>query len=211
MILLNQLISAVLQIMLFSAVPFIWYVFTQKSVRGFFAWLGIKKAPKPPWKSMLCILIGFLAVVVLPYLWLHQSGNLNYQGFTVDAFRQYGWSVQTVCVIWIWAVIQTSLSEEILFRGFLCKRFAQKCGETTGNILQAFIFGTIHIAALPDKNILAMLLIVLLTGGVGYALGRLSLKEAQGSILYGWAIHAAVNLISPILVFTFLLPDTMPQ
>lgn len=78
MILLNQLISAVLQIMLFSAVPFIWYVFTQKSVRGFFTWLGIKKAPKPPWKSMLCILIGFLAVVVLPYLWLHQSGNLNY-------------------------------------------------------------------------------------------------------------------------------------
>ena len=96
MILLNQLISAVLQIMLFSAVPFIWYVFTQKSVRGFFAWLGIKKAPQPPWKSMLCILIGFLAVVVLPYLWLHQSGNLNYQGFTVDAFLQYGWSVQTV-------------------------------------------------------------------------------------------------------------------
>ena len=57
MILLNQLISAVLQIMLFSAVPFIWYVFTQKSVRGFFVWLGIKKAPKTPWKSMLCILI----------------------------------------------------------------------------------------------------------------------------------------------------------
>lgn len=87
MILLNQLISAVLQIMLFSAVPFIWYVFTQKSVRGFFAWLGIKKATKTALEIHALHSDRILAVVVLPYLWLHQSRNLNYQGFTVDAFR----------------------------------------------------------------------------------------------------------------------------
>ena len=53
-----------------------------------------------------------------------------------------------------------------------------------------------------------MLIVVLLTGGIGYALGWLSLKKVQGSILYGWAIHATVNILSPIIVFTFLLPKS---
>ena len=80
-----------------------------------------------------------------------------------------------------------------------------------GNALQALIFGMVHIVALPDKNLLAMFLIVSLTGGIGYALGWLSLKKARGSILYGWGIHAVVNILSPILVFTFLLPSYMLQ
>ena len=211
MILLNQITSAVLQLLIFSSVPFVWYVITHKRIRGFFEWIGFRLAPKPPLKIMLCILIGFFVAVILPYMWLYQSGNLNYQGFTVDAFQQSGWSIQTFSVILVWAVLQTSLSEEIMFRGFLCKRFCKKFGEKIGNIVQALIFGVVHIAALPDKNILAMLIVVLLTGGIGYALGWLSLKKVQGSILYGWAIHATVNILTPIIVFTFLLPNYMPR
>lgn len=207
MILLNQMTSAVLQLLIFTSIPFLWYLFTQKRIRGFFQWLGIRTAPKPPVRIMICILTGFFVTLFLPYLWLYQAGNLNYQGFTFDAFRQTGWSVQTWSVILIWAVIQTSLSEEIMFRGFLCKRFCAKLGEKTGNVVQAVIFGMVHISALPDKNIFAIGIIVLLTGGIGYALGWLSLKKAQGSILYGWAIHATVNIISPVLVFAFLLPN----
>ncbi|MFW5671246.1 MAG: CPBP family intramembrane glutamic endopeptidase, partial [Acetivibrio ethanolgignens] len=116
---------------------------------------------------------------------------------TVDAFRQSGWSLQTFSVILIWAVVQTSLSEEIMFRGFLCKRFCKQFGEKIGNMVQALIFGMVHIFALPDKNISAILIIVLLTGGIGYTLGWLSLKKVQGGILYGWAIHATVNVLLP--------------
>lgn len=211
MILLNQINSAILQLLLFLSVPFMWYVVTHKKINGFFVWLGIKVAPKPPLKVMLCILIGFLVVVFLPYMWLYQSENLNYQGFTVDAFRQSGWSIQTLCVILIWAILQTSLSEEILFRGFLCKRCCNKFGEKIGNTVQAIIFGMVHTAALPDKNIFAILIVVLLTGGIGYVLGWLSLKKVQGSFLYGWVIHATVNILSPIIVFTFLLPNYTVQ
>ena len=207
MILLNQINSAILQLLLFISIPFIWYVVTHKRINGFFVWMGIKLAPKPPLKVMRCILIGFLVVVFLPYMYLYQSRNLNYQGFTVDAFRQSGWSIQTLCVILIWAILQTSLSEEILFRGFLCKRCCNKFGEKIGNTVQAIIFGMVHTATLPDKNILAILIVVLLTGGIGYVLGWLSLKKVEGSILYGWIIHAAVNILSPIIVFTFLLPN----
>ena len=101
MILLNQIISAVLQLLIFLSIPFVWYLLTQKRVTGFFKWLGLKTAPTPPLKIMFCILVGFLVVLFLPYLWLYQSGNLNYQGFTVDAFRQTGWSIETFTVILI--------------------------------------------------------------------------------------------------------------
>lgn len=109
MILLNQIMSAVLQLLIFLSIPFVWYLLTQKRVTGFFKWLGLKTAPTPPLKIMFCILVGFLVVLFLPYLWLYRSGNLNYQGFTVDAFRQTGWSIETFTVILIWAVVQTSL------------------------------------------------------------------------------------------------------
>ena len=69
----------------------------------------------------------------------------------------------------------------------------------------------VQTAALPDKNIFAILIVVLLTGGIGYVLGWLSLKKVQGSILYGWVIHATVNILSPIIVFTFLLPNYTVQ
>lgn len=128
MILLNQIISAVLQLLIFLSIPFVWYLLTQKRTTGFFKWLGFKTAPTPPLKIMFYIFVGFLVVLFLPYLWLYRSGNLNYQGFTVDAFRQTGWSIETFTVILIWAVVQTSLSEEILFRGFLCKRLCHKWG-----------------------------------------------------------------------------------
>lgn len=117
MILLNQITSAVLQLLIFSGVPLVWYILTQKRVKGFFKWLGISTAAAPPLNAMFCILAGFLAALFLPYMWLYRSGNLNYQGFTVDAFRQTGWSIETSAVILIWAIVQTSLSEEILFPG----------------------------------------------------------------------------------------------
>lgn len=207
MILLNQITSAALQLLLFSAVPFIWYVFSHRRAGGFFRWLGLTAAPKPPLKATFGILLGFSLAVVLPYLWLYRSGNLNYEGFTVDAFRQSGWSIQTFAVILIWALVQTALSEEILFRGFLCKRLCSALGQRAGNLIQALPFGAVHIFALPDKRLPAVLMVVLLTGGIGYALGWLSLKKANGSILYGWAIHAAANVLSPLMVFAFLLPD----
>lgn len=55
------------------------------------------------------------------------------------------------------------------------------------------------------KGVLPALVIVLLTGSTGFAPGWLSQRKAGGSILRGWCVHAAVNILSPIVVFCFLL------
>lgn len=205
MILGSQLMSAVLQLFLLTAVPLIWYAASHRRISGFFRWLGLYPAARVPWKTMGAVLTGFALVTLLPYWYLYQSGSLTYSGFPADSYRQSGWSAETVLVVLIWAVVQTSLSEEIFFRGFLCRRFSEAAGWIAGNALQAVLFGMIHLPAVWGKGFLPALVTVLLTGGIGFALGWLSQRRAEGSILYGWCIHAAVNILSPIIVFCFLL------
>lgn len=205
MILMNQLLSALLQCFLLTAIPFIWYFLHSRKASGFFRWLGLKPAAAVPWKAVGVIFVGFVLVTLLPYWYLYQTGSLTYSGFTVDSYRQTGWSIETVLVILIWAVLQTSLSEEIFFRGFLCKRFCNIWGWKIGTAVQAVLFGAIHFPAVWGKGVLPAVVVFLLTGGIGFALGWLSQRKAEGSILYGWGIHAAVNILSPIVVFCFLL------
>lgn len=205
MIFLNQLISAIIQLLFFSFIPFAWYVVTNRKVAGFFQWIGFKLVPKPPIRYMIMIFVTFLVIISLPYLWLYSSGSITYSGFTIESFRQTGWGFQTICIILIWAIVQTSLTEEILFRGFLCKRLSDKWGWKVGNSIQAFLFGIIHIPAVLGTGLFAIVVIFILTGGIGFALGWLLQQKANGSILYGWCIHAAANIVSPIFVFSFML------
>ena len=205
MILVSQLLSALLQLLVLTAVPFVWHLVRERRVSGFFRWLGLVRASRAPVREMGIIALGLTLVTLLPYWYLYRTGSLTYSGFTVDSFRQSGWSLETVLVILLWAVVQTSLAEEIFFRGFLCKRFSARLGWRAGTALQAVLFGAIHLPAVWGRGLLPAVVIVALTGGIGFALGWLSQRRAEGSILYGWCIHAAANILSPVAVFQFLL------
>lgn len=205
MIFINQLLSAVLQVIVLAAVPFLWHLAANRRAAGFLRWIGLCRAGRFPVKCVLGIFAGFLAVTALPYLWLYHTESLTYSGFTLDAYRAYGWSSLTIGTILVWAVVQTSLSEEIFFRGFLAKRLARVFGMRPGCAAQGLIFGLIHLPAVWGRGLLSAVTVVGLTGGIGFALAWLSQEKAEGSILYGWMIHAAVNIISPVVVFLFLL------
>lgn len=205
MILVSQLLSAAVQLLLLTAVPLLWYAVSRRRLAGFWRWLGLYPAAKAPVKAMCGIFLGLSLATLLPYWYLYRTDSLTYSGFTVDSFRQTGWSAQTVAVLLLWAVVQTSLTEEIFFRGFLCKRLSEKWGWRTGCAVQAALFGALHLPAVWGKGLLPALVILLLTGGIGFALGWLCQRRAGGSILYGWCIHAVANILSTVVVFRFLL------
>lgn len=202
---LNELISSIFQVLLFSLIPFIYYIVKYRKVKGFLHWIGLFISKPVPIKSILFIFIGLSIVSFLPLYWVYTTGSLNFEGFVLDSYLQSGWSPSTVTTILLYACIQTSLSEEIIFRGFIIRLFTPKFGSQTGNIVQAVLFGALHILAVMNAGFSAALIVFILTGGIGYALGWLSIKKAENSIVYGWIIHAVVNILSSFIELAFLI------
>ena len=96
----------------------------------------------------------------------------------------------------LFAIVQTSLAEEIFFRGFLGKRIIARRGFAIGNAAQAIVFGILHVALFASfADPVRLLLVGILTGSSGWIAGWINEKSAGGSILPGWALHASANLL----------------
>ena len=59
----EELLGAILQLLLFSLIPFIWWLITARKKESFFNWIGIKKIKHE--KSILCTFIITFAVVLV--------------------------------------------------------------------------------------------------------------------------------------------------
>lgn len=107
-------------------------------------------------------------------------------------------SIDTIIIILFKAVIQTALSEEILFRGFIGKIIANKFGYLAGNIIQSILFGLPHglpIILAYGECIFGIMLIVS-AGFVGYMQFQLNEKKANGSIIPSVCINGLMNIMS---------------
>ena len=142
---INVLISAILQVLLFAAIPFLVYLIKNKSPKGFLNYIGLKRSTKKA--NLLGLLVTI--ILVLPLLILILTNEefkrimTNPESVT-GKIKQMGIGVEAVVTILIAALVKTSLSEEIFFRGFLAKRLIAVTNFKTGNLIQAFIFGIIH-------------------------------------------------------------------
>ncbi len=204
MFFLNQTINSVVQVALFTLIPFICYLIIYKTAKGFLKWIGFFRVEKIPFKAMIIIFFWFLVTLVAPQVWLYSKGALNYSKHMVDAFQKQGWCFHTVATVAVWSTIQTSLSEEIFFRGFLGKRLSHVFGWKIGTSIQAAVFGVIHALAVWRYGVGFSAVLFFMAAGVGFSLGWLCIKKESESILYGWMVHALANTISPLIVFSFI-------
>ena len=105
----------------------------------------------------------------------------------------------SISVLLIIALLKTSLSEEIFFRGFLAKRLVRVMGFKWGNILQALIFGIIHLVLfrqLTKSTTFALAFIFVFSTTAGWVIGFIKEKQGNGSIVPGWIAHGLGNTIS---------------
>lgn len=100
--------------------------------------------------------------------------------------------------------IANGVAEEILYRGFLCKRFCQKIGVVQGIVLQAVLFGLmhniLHFVAGLDVGLWYHTLTFVFTGTGALLLGWLNEKIFNGSITPSILLHGAGNFIATMLV-----------
>lgn len=192
---LNQLLNAIIQVVLFSIIPFIWWLVTARKKENFFKWLGVKKPECESKKNLILTMAIILAICFLAgefAIWLRgdvAAADSAYKGMGLAALPS----------VLVYSFIQTGLSEEILFRGFLLKRLTAKFGFTIANIIQALIFGAIHLTMVWGQvGIIAGIVIVVYPMIPAVAFAYLNEKKAKGSILPSWIIHGTLNTVSSI-------------
>lgn len=200
---LNEIISAVLQILVFALIPFLVFVIQQKSTRGFFAYIGLKRSTaKANYLAALACLLFAGPILVL--IWLSpEFREIMFDPTSITGkFRAMGFNAQSFVILMVIAVFKTSFSEELLFRGFIAKRFVHWLGFRTGNLLQASLFGVIHTLLFATiTSYVPFLILIFVVPSIGaYVSVYLNEKVANGSIIPGWISHALANVLAYSIV-----------
>ena len=201
---INDFISAILQVFVFSIIPFIFFLFRKDKMVTFFKYIGLYK---PTMKSItiafIVILISITSMIGLALVNDGIKQAMHAPSSVTGNFRVMGLSIATMISLLIMALIKTSLSEEIFFRGFIGKQLINKLGFKTGNIIQATIFGLVHLilfGLLIKTTTIALTVIFIFSTLMGWIIGYLKEKYANGSIITGWIAHGLGNTISYFII-----------
>ncbi|TYQ15435.1 UNVERIFIED_CONTAM: CAAX prenyl protease-like protein [Acetivibrio alkalicellulosi] len=199
---INMLLSAIVQIVLFSLIPFIWWLFTVRKHTGFLKWIGFKKPiieNKGKYIASCLVIIVFFIILFLIVPFLVENSNLATAQFT-------GQGAKALIPALIYAFLQTGLSEEIFFRGFLTKRLTGKFGFKVGNTVQGMLFGLLHgIMFLSLVGPFRSIIIIIFTGVLGSLMGWINEKQSGGSIVSSWLLHGGANIcVSIVAMFSVL-------
>lgn len=193
MLLINKLLSAGFELLIFSLVPACWWLITARKQISFAQWIGLKAIPKKNrakvwgWASVTSLCLLLLSIILLK--------NVGAAHTAVSDFANQGWRV--LPAVLIYAVLGTSLPEELLFRGFLLKRLATRFGFAIGNLIQALLFGLLHsVMFINQLDLLSALGIGWFTLLIAWLMGFINEKSATGSIYPSWLIHALANFLT---------------
>lgn len=193
---IQEVTGAVSQSIIFSIIPFVWWLITARKKENFFKWIGLKKGK--------CLSSGLktfiIAVAALGLYILGTVVSLSFmpEGVTTAGSQFAGSGLKGIPVAIAYAYIRTGLSEELLFRGFLLKRISSKFGFVVGNTVQALLFGLLHGIpfGIATGNIGVTVLLTLLPGAFGWFEGWLNERRFEGSVIPSWLIHGTVNLLT---------------
>lgn len=203
---INELISAVLQVIVFSLIPFIAFLLRRDKNVSFFQYIGLYRPSGRAVKystaaSLLFVIAGVVMIFVDEGI---REIVINPPSVTgnIRAADSIGVAIALIGII---AVVKTAFAEEVFFRGFIAKRLMALWGFTTGNLVQSLIFGLVHLFLfwwLMNPTLFVVLFIFALSTIAGWVIGLIKEKYADGSIIPGWIAHALGNTISyTIIVF----------
>ena len=199
--------TAVANTIVFAFIPLTWWFIKHRKEVSFFEWIGLYK---PQLKSKIWVLALFAVLYYFFYNFdftkLVNPETLkeieNSSSVAANTFAGIG--TMAILPALIENFVANGLAEEILYRGFLCKRFCEKLGTSKGIILQAVLFGLMHniIYIIAGLNVALWYhtLTFIFTGTGALLLGYLNEKIFNGSIVPSILLHGTGNFIASMLV-----------
>ena len=205
--LLSLVVSALLQIGAFAALPFGTYLLTRRRAGGFLAYVGLRPPPRQALGAAAAVAALFTGITLA----LFRTGPLHdlavAPNTVIGHLRAPRPPSMTLAALAIYALLQTSLAEELLFRGFIAKRLIARLGFGTGNAVQALLFASVHLLLFVGPGARAfsagVAAALAATAGLGgWLFGYVNERRGNGSIVPSWAAHGATNFIAySILTF----------
>lgn len=199
--------TAVANTIVFAFIPLTWWFIKHRKEVTFFECIGLYK---PQLKSKIWVLALFVVLYYFFYNFdftkLVNPETLkeieNSSSVAANTFAGIG--TMAILPALIENFVANGLAEEILYRGFLCKRFCEKLGTSKGIILQAVLFGLMHniiyIIAGLNVGLWYHTLTFIFTGTGALLLGYLNEKIFNGSIVPSILLHGTGNFIASMLV-----------
>lgn len=202
----SSVLTAIINLIAFSLIPLVWWLCRYRK-KGFFKWIGIYKPQlKCQWWLLLIFAVLYNFFYNFDFTQFVDANTLDYiensSSVSVNAFAGIG--VAAIFPALIENFIANGVAEEILYRGFLCKRFCNKFGDVQGILLQAILFGLMHNAiyllAGLSVGIWYHTLTFVFTSTGALLLGWLNEKLFNGSIIPSIILHGAGNFITTMLI-----------
>jgi membrane protease YdiL (CAAX protease family) len=202
--LVNEIISTILQIGLFTLIPFIFFLFRKDKTQTFLRYIGLYK---PTAKALFYVLLTSLMFLIAGIGLIFIDDSIKQAVLSTNSvtgkLRLMGLNGMTITILLIISLLKTSFAEEILFRGFIAKRLTNKLGFKTGNILQATFFGLVHLLLfwyLTETYVAPLIFIFIFSSFAGWTIGYIKEKFADGSIVPGWVAHGLGNTLSYFII-----------
>ena len=190
---IDGLIGTILQVAVVLILCLVaWLIFGRRKA-SFRIWIGLTAA------SALLLATCLLAGAAGAWLLLQAPGVAalaSGPGTVIAGSMPNGVTSGSLLVLVVSAVFKTAFAEELLFRGLIGKRLYGLMGFWPGNLAQALLFGAVHLPLLmlPEAPRPTVLLLIGFVTLLAMVSGWLNERRAGGSILPGFALHAAGNL-----------------
>ena len=143
-LIISSITTTIVNLIVFSLLPIGWWFFRHRKEEGFFKWIGFFKPQlKSKWWVLLIFAILYYFFYNFDFTQLIAPETLEYieSSASVSANVFAGIGIAAILPAFIENFIANGVAEEILYRGFLCKRLCTKIGLVKGIILQAVLFG----------------------------------------------------------------------
>ena len=172
---LQRTISAFIQILFIILLPSIWWFVTVRGKVPFMEWIGLKAVKRDKVSYLITWIIGgFLLFTAFSIFIFPLTRSIE---TATSVFSDMG--LKALPSILIYSFLQTSLPEELLFRGFLLKRLVNHMPFFFANTIQAIAFGLLHgILFASLVSIKITLFITLFTGVIAAYLGFVNEKKS---------------------------------
>lgn len=196
--LVQTIIDSLFQLLLFSFIPFIYWFFVIRNEETLLQWIGLKKVKfYNKAKTLLFSVTSFVLLFASGIILVAMVGNTT----VIATTRFTSMGMKVLLPILFYSIIQTGLSEEIFFRGFILKLCKRIWNVNLGNFIQSILFGLLHgVILLNVISPLLIVLVILFSALAGWIMGYINEYLGNESILPSWVIHSLMNICSSLLI-----------